>query len=130
MSGARWLIDGMNLIGSRPTGWWRDRERAMRELVAELDAYAQSTGEQVTVVFDSKPFDLPADRSIGVTFASTPGRNAADDEIVRIVERDDAPATLRVVTSDAELVRRVRTHGAEVESTRPFRGRLAGGLGS
>ena len=20
-----WLVDGMNVIGSRPTGWWRDR---------------------------------------------------------------------------------------------------------
>jgi hypothetical protein len=36
----RWLIDGMNVIGSRPTGWWRDRSKAMRELVQELEAFA------------------------------------------------------------------------------------------
>ena len=34
----RWLVDGMNVIGSRPTGWWRDRPRAMRELVKDLNA--------------------------------------------------------------------------------------------
>ena len=95
----------------------------MRDLVAELEAYAQASGEQVTVVFDSKPFDLPAG-DVAVRFASTQGRNAADDEIVRIVERDEDRSTLRVVTSDAELAGRVRSYGAEVESTRPFRRRL------
>ena len=30
----RWIVDGMNVIGSRPTGWWRDRPGAMRGLVA------------------------------------------------------------------------------------------------
>jgi hypothetical protein len=50
------------------------------------------------------------------------GRNAADDEIVRLVDGcDDA----RVVTSDAELVARVRALGAEVEGAGRFRRRLA-----
>src|ERR1700685_627690 len=29
----RWLVDGMNVIGTRPDGWWRDRHRAMVNLV-------------------------------------------------------------------------------------------------
>ena len=36
----RWLVDGMNVIGSRPDGWWRDRTAAMRRLTGELDALA------------------------------------------------------------------------------------------
>ena len=31
--GVRWIVDGMNLIGSRPDGWWRDRPGARRRLV-------------------------------------------------------------------------------------------------
>ena len=31
----RWFIDAMNVIGSRPDGWWRDREGAVRRLVDE-----------------------------------------------------------------------------------------------
>ena len=48
----RWLVDGMNVIGSRPTGWWRDRTAAMARLVEDLRAFARETGEPVTVVFD------------------------------------------------------------------------------
>ena len=35
---SRFIVDGMNVIGSRPTGWWRDRPGAMRGLVGEVDA--------------------------------------------------------------------------------------------
>ena len=41
---ARWLVDGMNLIGSRPDGWWADRARAMRELVSELERFVAEGG--------------------------------------------------------------------------------------
>ena len=34
----RWIVDGMNVIGSRPNGWWRDRPGAMRALTDELGA--------------------------------------------------------------------------------------------
>ena len=44
----RWLVDGMNVIGSRPDGWWRDRRGAMRRLVEDL---ARLEGD-VTVVLD------------------------------------------------------------------------------
>jgi len=29
----RWYVDGMNVIGTRPDGWWRDRDAAMLHLV-------------------------------------------------------------------------------------------------
>ena len=44
----------MNVIGSRPTGWWRDRPGAMRQLVEELEAFAARSGDDVTVVFDGE----------------------------------------------------------------------------
>jgi predicted RNA-binding protein with PIN domain len=115
----RWIVDGMNVIGSRPDGWWRDRPGAMRALASELARWAD--GRDVTVVFDGRPFELSAD-GVRVEFASRRGPDAADDDIVRIVSEDDDPATLRVVTSDHALATRVRALGAEVVSAGVFRG--------
>jgi predicted RNA-binding protein with PIN domain len=117
----RWLVDGMNVIGSRPDGWWRDRAGAVRALAVELDRFADATGEQVTVVFDGQPRDVRA--KVTVRFAPG-GRNAADDEIARLVAADDAPGDLLVVTSDADLAARVRTAGASVKGAGTFRRRL------
>jgi predicted RNA-binding protein with PIN domain len=116
----RWLVDGMNVIGSRPTGWWRDRPGAMRELVRELAAFATARSEPLTVVFDGRPVELEA-RGVEVAFARRGGRDAADDEIVRMVERDAAPGELRVVTSDAGLAARVRPLGAQIVTAGTFR---------
>ena len=121
----RWIVDGMNVIGSRPTGWWRDRPGAMRDFVAELETFAAGEEGGVTVVFDGKPFELDGNR-VEVLFASRRGPNAADDDIAAIVETDDSPGELSVVTSDGDLARRVRDAGAAVVGAGEFRRRLDG----
>jgi predicted RNA-binding protein with PIN domain len=123
---SRWLIDGMNVIGSRPNRWWNDPDRAIREFIEELDRYASASGEDVTVVFDRRPRDLPdsAHGAAKVLFATWRGRNAADHEIVRLVADDPAPKSIRVVTSDRRLRERVRELGAPVMSSTTFRRRL------
>jgi hypothetical protein len=116
----RWFIDAMNVIGSRPDGWWRDREGALRRLVDEVRAWAHD--EPVTVVLDAGPDDLlGTEGRVTVVRAPRHGRNAADDEIVRLVSED---ADALVVTSDAELAARVRALGARVEGAGAFRRRL------
>ena len=128
----RWLVDGMNLIGSRPDRWWNDRDGAVRRLIAELDRFAAATGEDLTVVFDRRPPDVDPGRhgAVGVAFASRRGRNAADDEIVTMVAGDPDPAADRVVTSDRRLAERVRDLGAGVEPSSRFRRRIDGVLQS
>jgi len=125
LTAARWIVDGMNVIGSRPNGWWRDRPGAMRDLVDELDEFAAREGDELTVVFDGRPFELEGER-VGVQFASRRGPNAADDDIARLVEGEAEPATLSVVTSDSDLARRVRERGAAVVGAGEFRRRLDG----
>ena len=123
---ARWLVDGMNLIGSRPDRWWNDPDRAVRRLIGELDRFAAATGDDVTVVFDHRPPDVAPGRhgAVEVAFASRRGRNAADDEIVAMVGGDPNPAGERVVTSDRQLAERVRDLGAAVEPSSRFRRRV------
>jgi predicted RNA-binding protein with PIN domain len=117
----RWLIDGMNVIGSRPDRWWRDRGGAMRALAAGVERLAER-GDEVTIVFDSKADPPPRERKgVRIRYASARGRNAADDEIAAIVRSDADPASVQVVTSDADLARRVRGHGASVIGAGSFR---------
>jgi hypothetical protein len=119
----RWLVDASNVIGSRPDGWWRDRDGATRRLLERLDALARS--EPVTVVLDAgDPALTRRESPLRVVIAPRRGRDAADDEIVRILEADADPSAWRVVTSDAELARRVRALGAVVEGAGGFRSRL------
>jgi predicted RNA-binding protein with PIN domain len=125
-SNRRWIVDGMNVIGSRPDGWWNDPDRALRRLIEQLDRYEQDRHEELTVVFDRRPPDVSAGRhgSITVGFASRRGRNAADHEIVEIVAHDPDPRSITVVTSDARLGERVRDLGAAVMTSGTFRRRL------
>jgi uncharacterized protein YaiI (UPF0178 family) len=106
----------MNVIGSRPDGWWRDRRGAMRRLVESLEHVDDY--DRVVVVLDGKPFDLASDR-VDVRFATRRGPNAADDDIAAMAGEGDT-----VVTSDAELERRVRRNGASVVGAGAFRRRL------
>lgn len=127
----RWLVDGMNVIGSRPDRWWNDPDKAVRRLIDELHRYAEETREEVTVVFDRQPRDLSPGihGAVTVAFASRRGRNAADHEIAEMVAGDESPATLQVVTSDRDLADRVRQRGARVASSGLFRRRLDETLG-
>ena len=123
------VVDGMNVIGSRPTGWWRDRAKARRELVGELTAARPTLqADELTVVFDGRPGDAEraaADEApIEVRFAPG-GPNAADDAIVELIRQAPDPGAVTVVTSDGALSERVRRAGASVEGVGSFRRRLA-----
>ena len=73
----------MNVIGSRPDGWWRNRGRAMAVLVERLEHWAVAEGADVTVVFE-RPLSPPIESSvINVANAPKAAANSADDEIVR-----------------------------------------------
>ncbi len=104
----------MNVIGSRPDGWWRDRRRAMGTLVSRLEEWAVRENIDVTVVFERPP--NPPIESAVVTVAHAPAAapNSADDEIVRMVIADPAPEQIRVATSDRDLADRVRSARATV----------------
>ena len=105
------VVDGNNVMGSRPDGWWRDRAAAARRLVEGLVAWQVGDGRRVLVVFDGRPVEaVEQSASIGVevAFARRSGRDAADDRIVEEVEQRyvDEP-DLAVVTADRGLIGRL-----------------------
>jgi predicted RNA-binding protein with PIN domain len=120
----RWLVDASNVIGSRPDGWWRDREGATKRLLDALREFARGE-DDVVVVLDAGPAEWAGrDGAFEVAIAPRRGRDAADDEIARRVAAHPDPSSLRVVTSDAALAARVRAAGAEVDGAGGFRRRL------
>jgi predicted RNA-binding protein with PIN domain len=120
----RWIIDGMNVIGTRPDGWWKDRRGAMMRLVYLLENWAAAEGEDVTVVFEQPPSPPIRSSVIEVAHAPRPRRDSADDEIVRRLKADGEPGSVRVVTSDRWLADRVRAAGATVHPADSFRAQL------
>jgi predicted RNA-binding protein with PIN domain len=120
----RWLVDASNVIGSKPDGWWRDREGAAQRLLEALRTFAGDE-DDVVVVLDAGPAEWAGrDGPVEVAIAPRRGRDAADDEIARRLDADDDPASVRVVTSDATLAERARARGAEVVGAGAFRRQL------
>lgn len=113
MAADRLIVDGMNVIGSRPDGWWKDRPAAQVRLARRLATYAESEGLEVAVVFDGMPVEGIGDEAPGVSISfASGGRDAADHRIVEMVDRDPHPPSLVVVSSDKTLIDRVTRRGA------------------
>jgi uncharacterized protein YaiI (UPF0178 family) len=117
----RWIVDAMNVIGSRPDGWWKNRRGAIVSLIDQLERWAPTQEHAVTVVLE-RPMHPPIDSSvIEIAHAPRAAANSADDEIVRLVQADHDPQDLTVVTSDGALAQRVRSAGASVYPAASFR---------
>jgi uncharacterized protein YaiI (UPF0178 family) len=120
----RWIVDAMNVIGTRPDGWWSDRHGAMVRLVDELERWVGTEGEDVTVVFEHPPSPPISSPVVEIAHAPRPGRDSADREIVRLLRERGGGEHTRVVTSDRELADQARMLGATVEPAKAFRRRL------
>jgi predicted RNA-binding protein with PIN domain len=111
----RLVVDGSNVMGARPDGWWRDREGARTRLTVQLDVAADAVcaallddpAADVVVVHDGPAFEIQVLRVV-VRFAGH-----ADDLITALAAPGDV-----VVTSDRELVGRVAARGATAVGAR------------
>ncbi len=120
------IVDGSNVIGSVPDGWWRDRRGAARRLLARMQCLAAATDCELILVLDVADPELPEGDHTGVEvrYARRSGRDAADDRIRELVA-ERRPGRLEVVTSDRALADDVRGAAQVVPATR-FLDRLAG----
>jgi predicted RNA-binding protein with PIN domain len=122
----RLIVDAMNVIGTRPDGWWRDRHAAMVRLVDQLERLSAADGDDITVVFERKPHPPISSTVVDIAHAPRAQADAADDEIVRLILAAGDPHSIVVVTSDRWLADRARAAGAAVISADGFRARLDG----
>jgi YacP-like NYN domain len=111
------IVDGANVVGSVPDGWWRDRAAAAIRLRDALTAIisvglAEIPGPvEVTLVVEGKAKDIPQAET-AVTVARAP--HSGDDKIVDLVRDSPRDRRIVVVTADRALRDRVRALGAEV----------------
>ncbi len=113
------VVDGYNVA---MLGWPTERlEEQRRRLLDGLENLARRHGTDVTVIFDgSTVVGAHADRRRMVRVAYSPEGVIADDVIRDEVRRLPAKRAVVVVTNDAEIVRDVRTLGANVVPSNAF----------
>jgi hypothetical protein len=106
------VIDAANVIGSRPTGWWRDRPGAARAFTKRVRATvtAGRLDAPVTIVLEGKARAGADETDVdGVEVVHAPGEG--DDTIAAIAQ---AHRDVVVVTADRALAGRVRAASGEV----------------
>jgi hypothetical protein len=112
------LIDAANVVGSRPTGWWRDRPGAARTLLGQVRAGVETgrIDQAVVVVLEGRArAGVPAGTTGGVTVIHAAA--SGDDTLVDVAGHvTDGRVTL--VTADRELRRRAEAVGARVMGPR------------
>ena len=107
------LIDAANVVGSRPTGWWRDRPAAARTFVERVRAAAVAGrfAEPVTVVLEGAARGgVDEGIAAGVTVLHAPG--SGDDML--LVVAADATTQVTLVSADRALRHRAEVLGARV----------------
>ncbi|MFC7530745.1 hypothetical protein [Actinoplanes sp. GCM10030250] len=111
------VVDGANVVGSVPDGWWRDRAGAavrLRDRLAPISAAGLTDLPgpiEVVLVVEGKARDIPqAPGGVRVERASGSG----DDKIIDIVRSAAPTRRIVVVTADRGLRARATALGAEL----------------
>jgi hypothetical protein len=109
------LIDAANVVGSRPTGWWRDRPGAARVFVERVRAAAEADrfAEPVVVVLEGAARGgVEEGVADGVRVLHAPG--SGDDMLIAVAA--DATSQVTLVSADRALRQRAEVLGARVAS--------------
>ena len=107
------LVDAANVVGSRPTGWWRDRAGAAASLVERIRAATATShlaGPVVVVLEGAARGGADEGSSDGVTVVHASGEG--DETLIAVAASAGEPVTL--VSADRALGERCRALGADV----------------
>lgn len=107
------IVDGANVVGSRPDGWWRDRAGAARRLQEKLLTAVLPYDEVVLVLEGAAKRGNPAghDGRLRTVHAPGSGDDAIVGAVIEQVDVDDG-RSVTVVTADRALRGRVEAAGA------------------
>ncbi|MFD3607815.1 NTP pyrophosphohydrolase [Streptomyces atroolivaceus] len=125
MTGERTLVivDGANVVGSVPDGWWRDRYGAAERLRDSLVTYAAEgiaghTGPvELVLVVEGAARGVAS--VAGVCVETAPG--SGDDLITELAAAAHGVRPCVVVTADRGLRQRVEAYGAHCSGPRTVR---------
>ena len=109
------VVDGANVVGSRPDGWWRDRAKAAVRLHGRL-AVADTAYDEIVLVLEGQArggVPRGKDGHLRTVHATKDGDEAIVRETQAAAERGRAVV---VVTADRGLSMRVEGAGARVMS--------------
>jgi hypothetical protein len=109
------LIDAANVVGSRPTGWWRDRPGASRAFVERIRTAAERDkfAEPVVVVLEGAARGgVEEGIADGVRVLHAP--RSGDDMLIAVAA--DAAGQVTLVSADRALRQRAEALGARVAS--------------
>jgi hypothetical protein len=118
------VVDVANVIGSRPTGWWRDRAGAARRFTEQVRAAVRQdrlAAPVVLVLEGQARRGAPEAVADGVEVVHAAG--SGDDTIVAVAQ---GRSGVLAVTADRALADRLRAVGADVRGPHWFLDRLAG----
>ena len=108
------LIDAANVIGSRPTGWWRDRPGAARDFVERVRSAVgdgRIDGPVVVVLEGAARRGVDAGTASGVSVMHAAG--SGDDTLLDVAA--DASGQVTLVSADRALCQEAESLGASVE---------------
>jgi predicted RNA-binding protein with PIN domain len=107
------IVDGANVVGSRPDGWWRDRAGAAARLHARLRTADLPYAEVVLVLEGKARAGVPVgtEERIRTVHAPADGDATIVDLARTAVAEDQAVV---VVTADRALAAAVQDAGADV----------------
>ena len=109
------VVDGANVVGSRPDGWWRDRAGAAARLHGRL-AVADTSYDEIVLVLEGKAkAGVPKGRDghLRTVHASKDGDAAIVKEATAAREREH---DVVVITADRALAQRVEALGCRTMS--------------
>ena len=109
------VVDGANVVGARPDGWWKDRAGAARGCTSGWSP-PTCDGDIVLVLEGEAKAGVPADVT-GTSPSSTPRRTATPRSSGRPTGPPTPGSEVTVVTADRLLAARVAKAGPTVGPT-------------
>jgi len=109
------VVDGANVVGSRPDGWWRDRAGAAARLHGRLAVADTSYDEIVLVLEGQAKAGVPRGRDshLRTVHATKDGDSSIFKEAATAKERGN---DVVVITADRALGQRVESLGCRTMS--------------
>lgn len=120
------MVDGANVVGCVPDGWWRDRASAAAGLHAGLLS-ADLSFDLVVLVLEGKArAGVPEGEAAGIATVHAPG--SGDDEIVaRCRHHTELGDEVTVASADRGLLSRLAPYGVMALGPRALRAKWASG---